>query len=482
METKKRNALKQYILGIILFIIFSNIYAQSDMNTDPEILWQWWSDGGLIRYVYGWGDEFNGTALDESKWQNSYPWGRNFSGTCSQEYMTNGDNILVEDGLLKLIAKKEDIYARGVPYEDDDYLLTDGLPNLRWWHYTSGMIFSKREFKNGLFHIRCKLPTGKGFFPAFWLYSGGPHEEIDIFEYKGETPSKIHINVHCPDYQCEKFGGWCTSLDDFSTQFTVFEGQWDSEAVLFPFANATSIVIATLNKKKPIIANFSIANDSPCAFGPGPDDSTPFPATFEIDYIRVWKRYYCESTIVISNYSQTRSDPTIITGQNIEITNMPLSSEQSLSLIASDQITIGPDTYISGNFDARMVDCPEFEYASPFYSEIEIASDSLLTKESFIDEQYNNQAVENKKAPVLNAVIFPNPSHGKISFEFETKTEMSQHAIKIELINAMGQIVFIKENINDNHLDIDITHLPKGIFFLRGTFGKEHIIEKIILQ
>jgi hypothetical protein len=71
----------------------------------------------------------------------------------------------------------------------------------------------------------------------------------------------------------------------------------------------------------------------------------------------VWTRLDCENTITISNYNQTLTDPTVITGQIINVTNMTLTSNQSLKLIATNQITIGPDTNIEGDFEAKIVDC-----------------------------------------------------------------------------------------------------------------------------
>ena len=42
--------------------------------------------------------------------------------------------------------------------------------------------------------------------------------------------------------------------------------------------------------------------------------------------------------------------------------------------------------------------------------------------------------------------------------------------------------IFSKGNIAENKLDIDISNLPKGIYFLKGTFGNKSISDKIILK
>lgn len=461
---------------IVLLMIINNARSQ------PETMWQLLQNGDIIRWAYSGGDEFNGTSLDESKWLNSYPWGRNYSGTCYQEYMTDGQNFQFDNGILKLIAKKEDVYARGVPYESDNFLLQDGQANLRWWHYTSGMVFSKRKYKYGLFEIRFKLPAGKGLWPAFWLFGGNPNEEFDIFEYKGETPNKIHYDMHCPGNECNNFGGWVTATGNFSDGFNTMMGEWGPNAA-FWYLNGQEFAIwlGNLDFQANIIANLGIANEAPCAFNPGPDNSTPFPAVFEIDYIRVWTRLECDQTITISNYNQTLTDPTVITGENINVTDMNLSPGQSLSLIATNEIVIGPETNIEGEFEAKIVACPgPGKMADPTFNNPDT---SLLKIISSLPESENkensNNSIDFLNKPVLYTKIFPNPSKGLINIEFEGDINRN---IRIEIFNASGQSIFLKETIKEKILQIDISQFSKGIYYLTGTFDGKIISEKIILE
>jgi hypothetical protein len=102
-------------------------------------------------------------------------------------------------------------------------------------------------------------------------------------------------------------------------------------------------------------------------------------------------------------------------------------------------------------------------------------SNTINTNSSLLK---GKKAIENR--PVLYSKIFPNPSNGKITIEFEGK--LDNQNIKIELINLAGQIVFLRDNIVEKILDIDISHLPKGIYFLKGTFGEKSVSNKIILE
>lgn len=472
---------KKITILITFLIIISNIHGQ------PPAIWQLLQDGTINRYAYSGGDEFNGTSLDNSKWINSFPWGRNYEGTCNQAYATDGLNFEFENGILKLITKKEDLYARGVPYESDNYLLQDGGVNLRWWHYTTGMIFSKQKFKYGIYEIKFKLPAGKGFWPAFWLFGGNPNEEFDIFEYKGETPNKIHIDMHCPD-GCGNFGDWYTATGNFSDGFNDMMGEWDPNMSFWSLNGLDfAIWLGNLNYQAHIIAGTGVANESPCTFSPGPDNSTPFPSAFEIDFIRVWTRLDCQQVINICNYNQTITDPTVITGNSITIggsnCNSTLKNGEYLKLIATDYILLeqGFNTENGSNLSTNIVDCPGPETKMTNYQN---QSDSSLHIISTIEPDNNNLSNKNVYAsienpPLLYTKIYPNPTEGKITIEFVGKIEQY---IKIELISSTGQLVFSKEHILEKNINIDISKLPKGSYFLKGTFGNNTISDKIILN
>lgn len=80
--------------------------------------------------------------LHEKGWVNS-EW---------QEYVDSDKNIQVKDGKL-LIKPVETVNADGTR------------------SYTSGRINTqgKHDFKYGYFECRAKVPTGKGYLPAFWM-------------------------------------------------------------------------------------------------------------------------------------------------------------------------------------------------------------------------------------------------------------------------------------------------------------------------
>lgn len=129
-----------------------------------------------------WSDEFNGTAIDPTKW--SYEkncWG---GGNNEQQCYTDQDkNAFVKDGLLNIVAVKEDFTGPDSP--EGTGAATKTLP------YTSARLRTKnlQEWTFGRFEIRAKLPQGQGTWPAIWMlptdspYGGwAAGGEIDIME------------------------------------------------------------------------------------------------------------------------------------------------------------------------------------------------------------------------------------------------------------------------------------------------------------
>jgi len=115
-------------------------------------------------------DEFDGSALDDSKWNPCYPWGDQGctnSGNAEEEWYLPGE-ILVENGLLRLRARENAVSG------------SDG----KSYPYTSGMVSSHDRFSTtyGYFEMRAKMPRGKGLWPAFWLLPDSREwpPEIDI--------------------------------------------------------------------------------------------------------------------------------------------------------------------------------------------------------------------------------------------------------------------------------------------------------------
>ena len=147
-----------------------------------------------------WNDEFDGTALDTTKWSYQIGNGATASnnpgwGNQEMEYYTDKeDNVKVEDGKLVITAKQE----------------TTTDPKEGTFNYTSGRIRTVSDTEN-LFSVKygrveayMSLPIESGCWPAFWMlpdnydiYGGwAASGEIDIMEGWGNRPYEACGTLH----------------------------------------------------------------------------------------------------------------------------------------------------------------------------------------------------------------------------------------------------------------------------------------------
>jgi len=218
-------------------------------------------------------DEFEGSALDLGKWNPNDPWGKERNNEL-QAYVKEA--FEVKDGVLRVRAEK-----KGASYAGKQR------------SFTSGMMTTYKKFSQqyGRFEIRCRVPKGKGMWPAFWLLPeplGWP-PEIDVLEILGHQPDKVYMTHHfrTTDKPHASHGGaW--SGPDFSTDFHRFAVEWSPKDIVW-FVDGTERFRSEKsipNAKMYLLVNLAVGGDWP---GP-PDERTAFPAAFEVDYIRVYEK------------------------------------------------------------------------------------------------------------------------------------------------------------------------------------------------
>jgi beta-glucanase (GH16 family) len=134
-----------------------------------------------------WSDEFDGDRIDPAKWGlEANCWG---GGNDEQQCYTSrkddapGANAFVRDGVLHLVARRENFTGPNTP--DGSGTTTATLP------YTSARLRTKnlQEWTFGRFEIRARLPRGQGTWPAIWMLptdsrygTWAASGEIDIME------------------------------------------------------------------------------------------------------------------------------------------------------------------------------------------------------------------------------------------------------------------------------------------------------------
>jgi beta-glucanase (GH16 family) len=216
-------------------------------------------------------DEFDGTALDLRKWNPNDPWGRERNSEL-QAYVKN--SFEVKGGVLSVKAAKRDAVYDG-----------------RRRSYTSGMMttFGKFSQQYGRFEIRCRVPEGRGMWPAFWLLPDTLEwpPEIDILEILGHEPDKVYMTHHFRDGENKhKSEGGTWRGPDFSAGFHEFAVEWSPQRIVWfvdgveRFRSEKSIP----RGKMFLLVNLAVGGGWPGA----PDEKTRFPAAFEVDYVRVY--------------------------------------------------------------------------------------------------------------------------------------------------------------------------------------------------
>lgn len=219
-------------------------------------------------------DEFNvDGAPDATKW--SYDLGAGGWGNSeAQTYTNSANNVIVQGGSLKIIAKKEGS------------------------SYTSARLKSENKFAftYGKVEVRAKLTTGAGTWPAIWMLGADYATntwpgcgEIDIMEYKGSEPTTIHGTLHYPGRSGGNGNGSSTTIANAASQFHVYKTIWSPatvklyvDDVLFhTVANTSSL---PFNKDFFLIMNVAMGG----TFG-GAIDPAFSQSSMEVDYVRVYQ-------------------------------------------------------------------------------------------------------------------------------------------------------------------------------------------------
>lgn len=265
---------KSYYLiftACIIFLISEKVFSQ-------KINHKWKFDN-----TPEWSDEFdNDNQPDSLKW--TFETGGDGWGNNELQYYTKGDNALIENGILKIIAKKESKKKK---------------------KYTSSRIVTKNkgEWLYGRVEVKAKLPEGKGTWPAVWMlpvkyFYGGETSsgEIDIMEHVGYEPDIVHFSIHSKAYNSGLKNEKTTKLKvkNSSRAFHIYRLDWTPYGIrgfvdgkkYFEYKNTgKGSRFWPFDKKFFLIINLAIGGDWGGIKGV---DNSIFPATMEIDYVRVY--------------------------------------------------------------------------------------------------------------------------------------------------------------------------------------------------
>jgi beta-glucanase (GH16 family) len=236
-----------------------------------------------------WSDEFNYKGLPDSiKWSfethgNANGWGNN-----EKEFYTeaNRSNAIVNKGTLKIVARKEAMGNK---------------------EYTSARLSStgKAEFQYGRIEARIKLPSGTGLWPAFWMLgknrktAGWPYcGEMDIMEHVGYERDSVHGTIHSGAYNHVKGTqkGKAVFISQSYSKFHNYAIEWSPEKIDFLLDGKTYFTFSNERKTQqewpfdqPFYMILNLAVGGNWGGKKGIDENS-FPATMEVDYVRVYQK------------------------------------------------------------------------------------------------------------------------------------------------------------------------------------------------
>ncbi len=328
-------------------------------------------------------DNFDGNSLDLNKWFISTGVTRDFPFDNEKEWRT-ANNIVVENGVLKIITKRE--YMNNMTYYDYDA----NAMTTQDFEFTTGEINTISAFPiNGKFEARIKLPYTYGLWPAFWLYNeiGDSYNEIDIFEvYNNWSDWRYNTNLYYSStggynatYKCLKrhgfdlifFGFVPLIFNDFNTYTLIWDEdkiEWYINGYLIrkePFYftrvfwgafGVSEHYCGDIKKGEkyrrnkffpqyPMHIVLNTAVRSP-ETKENPDASVPFPAQMEVDYVRVYQRKPCNSDVTVSNNPITNDYKLtgevlskLITGKNVNLDcNIKIGSQHEMRVVAKNTV------------------------------------------------------------------------------------------------------------------------------------------------
>jgi beta-glucanase (GH16 family) len=240
-----------------------------------------------------WADEFDGTALDASKWSFDTP--RNKIGWYNKELQyyaaDRRENLRLENGKLVIELRK-------------DPAAISKFPDWGGQQYSSAKIVTKRKaaFTHGFVEVSAKLPCARGTWPAIWMLpeesstwpEGG---EIDILEQVGSQPNVAHATLHTAlfNHTRQNGRGAETPVPTACSAFHRYQLAWTPDAITIGVDDRAYMRVANDQPggrgawpfDSPFYLILNVAMGGDWAAAKGIDDAA-LPQRMEVDYVRVF--------------------------------------------------------------------------------------------------------------------------------------------------------------------------------------------------
>lgn len=248
-------------------------------------------------------DEFEGETLDDSRWVPQY------LSSWAQKPELAEPTYIMENGLMRL-----QIFAETQPWcpEYDGETVVSGFTTgdrnaLHNWNGTNAVrnpveMQATHLNQYGYYEIRAKGQSGSARHAAWWLlgFEDVPDEsaEIDIFEILGNNSHKVPVNFHAWNDPDAPDGGGFSYTNrqmDFHEEFHIYGfnwieggGQGEAPDKMEFYVDGVKTGERNVNIDYPVLQLFSLYEKRAGGWT-GIWLPKPYPNTFDIDYVRVYK-------------------------------------------------------------------------------------------------------------------------------------------------------------------------------------------------
>lgn len=230
-------------------------------------------------------EEFDGDSLNTEVWNTCHWWddgGCTIATNDELEWYLPGQ-VRLRDGILMLTAEQRQVVgADGKTFPYVSGMVSTGPPRHR--------AEPKVAFTYGAVEVRFRAPLGAGLWPAIWMLPASEESkpEIDIFEAVGQRPGRATMYFHPHPALNLRESHTVIHLppgEDMADTHTV-RLEWSPNRLDFFFDGGK--VWEVVGEQVPdepmyLVMNLAVGGE----FGGSPDPSA-FPATFQIDYARIW--------------------------------------------------------------------------------------------------------------------------------------------------------------------------------------------------
>ncbi len=208
-------------------------------------------------------DEFDGTELDLARWSPHEPGG--------QARDAHPEAITIGGGQLHVTARRANKgYIPGI--------------------VTTFGTFAQRY---GRFEIRCRVPAGRGLRAIVSLRPVplAALPAIGMLEVNGATPSAISFDNDWGTEQTRRSFGDSFPAPDLSAGFHTIGIEWDQDKILWSIDGKDKFQSTDgVPRQSMFLAlELAVGGGTGSLAARTPDASTTFPASFDIDYIRVYQ-------------------------------------------------------------------------------------------------------------------------------------------------------------------------------------------------